>query len=137
MKAVKFKLDKEEFYLVLDGEAMFQIRDDFGSATLLLEKMENDTREGFSATCSAAAILAERGELIRRRLGYDPGNIPEADDFLHFLPPGRIIKLKEAIAKAIRIGYAREIVEENEEYDEGLAELNQKKTRCVGRNTTA
>lgn len=137
MKAVKFKLDKEEFYLVLDGEAMFQIRDDFGSATLLLEKIENDTREGFSATCAAAAILAERGELIRRRLGYDPGNIPEAADFLHFLPPGRIIELKEVIAKAIRIGYAREIVEENEEYDEGLAELNQKKTRRGGRNTTA
>lgn len=73
MKAAKFTVEGTVYYLVLDGEAMFQIRDTFGGTKLLLEQIEQDTREGFDAACTAAAFMAERGELIRRRLGYAPG----------------------------------------------------------------
>lgn len=58
MKAAKFTVEGTVYYLVLDGEAMFQIRDTFGGTKLLLEQIEQDTREGFDAACTAAAFLS-------------------------------------------------------------------------------
>lgn len=138
MKATKITVAGETYYLVFDGEAMFQVRDEFGGTTLLLEQIEQDTREGLEAACKAAAIFAERGELIRRRLGYEPGQIPEKEDFALLMRPFEIVGLKRAITNAISLGYGREIISASDgEYDEGLAELNQKKTPLSGRNTTA
>ena len=138
MKAAKITVGEVSYSLVLDGEAMFQIRDDFGSTKLLLEAVEPDTREAFEATCTAAALLAERGELIRRRLGYEPGKIPERDDFLLLVRPFEVVDLKNAVIRAITLGYGREVeAEDGGEYDEGLEELNQKKTPFGGRTITA
>lgn len=121
-----------------DAEYMFQIRDTFGGTKLLLEQLEQDTREGFDAACTAAAFMAERGELIRRRLGYAPGEIPDADTFRLLVPTYEIVDLKNAVIKAVTLGYGREVKSaEDDEYDEGLEELRQKKTPSSGRNTTA
>lgn len=87
MKTAKVTLADATYYLAFDGEAMFTLRDDFGGTQLALEAIEQDTRESFAATCAIAAVLAERGELLRRRLGYDPGAIPEKDDFLLMVRP--------------------------------------------------
>lgn len=138
MKAAKITVADREYYLVFDGEAMFQIRDDFGSAKLLLEQIEQDSREGFTATCAAAALMAERGELIRRRMGYAPGPIPDKEEIALLVRPFEIVEVKNAVIKAITLGYGREIAAPGEEeYDEGLEELNQKKTPFGGLNTTA
>lgn len=127
MKAAKITVAGTTYFLVMDGEAMFTIRDIYGGTRLMLEKMEQDTREGFLETCNAAAILAERGELVRRRLGYEPGRIPERDDFALLTQPYEIVPLKRAIANAIKLGYGREITAPgDDEVDEGLEELNQK-----------
>lgn len=138
MKAAKMTVAGVEYYLVLDGEAMFEIRDEFGGTKLLLEQLEKDTREGFEAACSAAALMAERGELIRRRLGYEPGGIPGRETFALLVRPYEIVDLKNAVIKAVTLGYGREVRgAESEEYDEGLEELRQKKTPSGGRTTTA
>jgi hypothetical protein len=140
MKTAKVTLADATYYLAFDGEAMFTLRDDFGGTQLALEAIEQDTRESFAATCATresfaapcaiAAVLAERGELLRRRLGYDPGAIPEKDDFLLMVRPFEIVTLKRAIMTAIELGYGREVTSPaDDEIDEGLAELNQKKTR--------
>jgi hypothetical protein len=129
MKAAKITILDETYFLVLDGEGMFEIRDAFGGSKPLCEIMEQDTREGFDATCKAAAILAERGELVRRRLGYEPGKFPEPDDFRLLLRPCEIVEVKNAIINAITLGYGREITPpDGIEVDEVLEELNQKKT---------
>lgn len=129
MKAAKVKVADFEYYLVFDGEAMFTIRDIYGGTQLMLEKLEPDTRESFSETCAVAAIFAERGELLRRRLGYEPGKIPEKDDFVLMVRPFEIVELKRAIMNAVTLGYGREVTSPgDDEIDEGLAELNQKKT---------
>lgn len=130
MKAAKITVAGTTYFLVMDGEAMFTIRDIYGGTRLMLEKMEQDTREGFLETCNAAAILAERGELVRRRLGYEPERIPERDDFALLTQPYEIVPLKRAIANAIKLGYGREITAPgDDEVDEGLEELNQKKNK--------
>ncbi len=115
MKAAKITVGGVSYSLVLDGEGMFQIRDDFGSTKLLLEAIEPDTREAFEAACSAAALLSERGELIRRRLGYEPGKIPERDDFLLLVRPFEVVDLKNAVIKASALANV------NKTHDELLA----------------
>ena len=133
MKAAKMTVAGVTYYLVFDGEAMFALRDIYGGTQLALEAIEPDTREGFAATCAIAALLAERGELLRRRLGYDSGAIPEKDDFLHAVRPFEIVELKRAIMAAIELGYGREVTSPGDnEIDEGLAELNQKKQDKAG-----
>lgn len=137
MKAAKLTVAGKEYSLAYDGEAMFSIRDEFGGAKLLLEQIEPDTKEAFEAACAAGALLAERGELIRRRLGYTPREIPEKDDFLLLVRPFEIISLKNAVITAISLGYNREVRPPGgDEIDEGLEELNQKKTHSGGQSIT-
>lgn len=129
MKAAKITVGDVEYYLVFDGEAMFTIRDTYGGTQLMLEKLEPDTRESFEEACAVACILAERGELIRRRMGYGKGKIPERDDILLMARPFEIVSIKRAIMTAVQLGYGREVTSPgDDEIDEGLVELNQKKT---------
>lgn len=129
MKAVKVSLAGQDRYLVFTGEAMFQIQEKFGGTAELLDLMKNGTREAFDAVYSAAAILAEQGELARRHLGYDETPIIDAEAIAATTTPGEAARLILSISTAIALGYGREIKDENAEIDLGLAELNaQKKT---------
>lgn len=130
MKAYKINLAGRDRYLVFTVEAMFQIQENFGGSGELLELLKTPTREAFSATCKAAAILAEQGELARRALGYESEPILTASALAATTHPADVAVLKLAIPTAIALGYGREIVDEDAEVDLGLAELNsQKKTR--------
>ena len=129
MKAVKITLAGRTQYLAYTGEAMFQLQEKFGTAAELLGAIGKNTRDGLSVACEAAAILAEQGELARRHLGYDKGPIIEAATIRATITPSEIAALKLAIPAAMELGYGREVVEENDEIDLGLAELiAQKKT---------
>ena len=130
MKAVKISLAGRTRYLAFTVEAMFQIQETFGGPGELIEAVRDNTREGFSAACKAAAILAEQGELVRRGLGYDPEPMTDADTIAATMAPSEIAVLKLAIPAALSLGYGREIEPDSDEVDLGLAELNeQKKTR--------
>ena len=130
MKAVKFHLAGRDQYLAFTVEAMFQVQEKFGGTTELLDAMQDSGREGFSAACRAAAILAEQGELARRSLGYDPEPMPDEGAIAASIQPGEIAALKLAIPSAMALGFGREVEPGNDEVDLGLAELNaQKKTR--------
>lgn len=130
MKAVKCDLAGRVRHLCFTVEAMFQIQEQFGGAAELVTAMQDGGRDGFSATCRAAAILAEQGELARRSLGYDPEPIADAEAIAAGLDPASAMALKLVIPAAISLGYGREVEPENDEVDLVLAELNaQKKTR--------
>lgn len=129
MKAIKINLAGRERYLAFNGEAMFKLREEFGGVTETLEALKGDTRDSLDATCRAAAILAEQGELIRRYMGYDPEPITDAETVAATIAPVEIMALKLAIPAAISLGFGREVEKENDVVDLGLAELNaQKKT---------
>jgi len=130
MKAVKLDLAGRERYLCFTVEAMFQVQEQFGGSGELLDTLKAGGREGFSAACRAAAILAEQGELARRALGYDPEPIVDAGTIASAMSPSEVAALMLAIPAAISLGFGREVEAENDEVDLGLAELNaQKKTR--------
>ena len=127
MKAVKVSLAGRERYLAFTVEAMFQIEEKFGGSGELLEAMKDSGREGFSAACRAAAILAEQGELARRSLGYDPQPLVEAEVIAASMTPSEIAGLTLDIMAAVSLGYGREVEPEQDEIDLGLAELNEQK----------
>lgn len=133
MKAVKITLAGRTQYLAYTGEAMFQLQEKFGTAAELLGAVGKNTRDGLSVACEAAAILAEQGELARRHLGYDKGPIIEAATIRATITPSEIAALKLAIPAAMELGYGREVVEENDEIDLGLAELIAQKKNDVTR----
>lgn len=127
MKAVKVSLAGRERYLAFTVEAMFQIEEQFGGSGELLEALKDGGREGFSAACRAAAILAEQGELVRRSLGYDPQPMTDADTIAAGMAPSEIARLKLDIMAAVSLGYGREVEPDQDEIDLGLAELNEQK----------
>ena len=127
MKAVKINLAGRTRYLTFTVEAMFQIQEQFGGPSELIEAVKDNTREGFAAACQAAAILAEQGELVRRGLGYDPEPITDAETIAATMAPSEIAAIKVAIPAALTLGYGREIKADVDEVDLGLAELNEQK----------
>ena len=66
MRAVRIELAGRERYLCFTVEAMFRIEEEFGGTKNLTELIADNSREGLSALCTAAAILAEQGELARQ-----------------------------------------------------------------------
>lgn len=129
MRAVKIKLAGRERYLAFTVEAMFQIEEQFGGPSELVEAVRDPGRAGYDAACRAAAILAEQGELVRRSLGYDQEPMAGTEAIAAALDPAALMELKLAIPAALSLGFGREVEPENDEVDLGLAELNaQKKT---------
>ena len=127
MRAVRIELAGRERYLCFTVEAMFRIEEEFGGTKNLTEFIADNSREGLSALCTAAAILAEQGELCRRSMGYEPEPLCSAEDIAATMAPTDLARLKLAVVSAITLGYGREIKPENDEVDLGLAELNEQK----------
>ena len=106
-----------------------------------------DKPDGWTSQDVAAKL---RGVFHEKRVGHggtlDPmatGVLPifigraTRDDFALLTQPYEIVPLKRAIANAIKLGYGREITAPgDDEVDEGLEELNQKKTRFAARTIT-
>lgn len=132
MKAVKIALAGRERYLCFTVEAMFQIQEQFGGPSELIEAIRNERRDGFSTACRAA-ILAEQGELARRSLGYDSAPMADEAAIAASMSPSDITALKLAIPAAISLGFGREVELEDDEVDLGLAELNAQKKNAVTR----
>lgn len=130
MKAIKIALAGRERHLSFTVEAMFQLDERFGGMQGLVDAVQNPGRDGFTAACQVASILAEQGELGRRSLGYDPEPMVSAEDIAASMSPSDLAALKLAIPAAIALGYGREVEPENDEVDLYLQELNaQKKTQ--------
>lgn len=125
MKALKITLAGREQYLAFTVEAMFQIQDEFGGTSELVNIMQGGGRDSCSAACRAAAILSEQGELARRALGYDHAPMVDAADISATLSPKEAADLKLAVSAAISLGFGRELTDEDDEVDLGLAELNE------------
>lgn len=112
--------------MTFNGAAMFEIEERFGGATKLLDEL-SDGREGFDKLCQATAILAEQGELVRRHFGYEPGPMLTEETVRALATPKDIVLLRQAVINAVMQGYGREVTDDQEEVDLGLAELEQKK----------
>ena len=124
MKTVDVSIGKHTLRMLCNMDVYFDIIDKCGNLAALTEQLGDAGRIGYEINCWLAASMAEAGELARRADGYEPEPILPEKALRVCLPPKDYPALQIAVMQAITRGFARE---EQEDYDEGLAEL-QKKT---------
>ena len=132
MKTVEFQLDGQVYHLILNGAALFDAYDEFGTKGDLLDLVTGTSRESFDHTCWMLVKLAQQGEAVRRFQGEEPSPMLTPMQAQRMLTPVDVVRARAAIRAAVAIGFEREAPDEEEEIDLGLAEL-QKKTGLASR----
>ena len=127
MNTVDFIWNGQTLHLLLNGAALFDIFDRYGSDAEILELIAGSGRKDLEATCWILAKLAEQGELARRYLGYDREKRPQAGRLIALMARMEIPRARVAITQAVRLGFGMRHGEAEEYTDLGLQEL-QKKT---------
>lgn len=125
MKLTPFPFQGTTYYLLLNGAALFNIYDQYGSEGSVFDPIRGGGSDGFAAVCWYLAELIEQGELYRRRQGHDRRSIPTAETFAIELSALDVPRAKTAIQDAILAGFSREEAEKRE-VDVGLLELEKK-----------
>ncbi|WP_434310479.1 hypothetical protein [Hominifimenecus sp. rT4P-3] len=115
------------YRLAYTAKAMFEISD-FAKDKEIMEILMDHTKEGFSLFCQTAEAMSQAAEELRRYESGQEGAVLTAKEIQMMARPVDLLNLKGAMTKAIAYGFGREIQEENDEVDVGLAEL-QKKTK--------
>lgn len=130
MKTTEYRFHGKTYHLCLNGAALFDIYDRYGTKGFVTDVIKGNGKKSFQATCWFLQKLAEQGELVRRYQGYEHGKFPTAEYFAAMLRPLDVPAAKQAIAEAVAQGFARECSDDSGPVDEGLAEL-EKKTEGV------
>ena len=129
MKTVEFIWDGKPLYLMLNGTALFDILDRYGSRAEILEPIEGNDKKSYLNTCWILSKLAEQGELARRFLGHDHATYPTPERLAALMMPLEVPKARRAITRAVQLGFGMQHPADDEQdyVDIGLMEL-QKKT---------
>lgn len=115
MRSVKFNYRGHEYTLAATACALFTIYDEYGTGDIFAQTgcME-PSAIGWEAACRIAAMLSEQGELQRRALGRDKGEILDADLLFRTASPVDALNVREAIREALRLGFSREVVDDED-----------------------
>lgn len=136
MKTVKFELSGKEYQLYMNGAAMFDCFDHFGTGVDFIEKLAGDTKESFDATCWCLGKFSEQGARVVLWETGEKVPVLTQQRAAALMRPMDLVRARTAIRAAYRAGFAREEAPDGEEIDTGLLEL-QKKTEVgsAGRGT--
>lgn len=129
MNTVDFDWNGQTLHLLLNGAALFDIFDRYGSDAEILTLIDGSDKKSYLNTCWLLYKLAEQGELARRFFGHAHERYPTAERLAALLMPLEVPKARRAITRAVKLGFGMLHPEdpENEFVDLGLLEL-QKKT---------
>ena len=127
LKTVDFAFNGQVLHLFLNGAALFDFYDKYGSDKDIPEVISGESRASFLATCWLLYKLSEQGELARRQLGHTPEAIPSMGQLAALLGVLDVPRARRAICKAAQLGFSMEHPPKREYEDLGLLEL-QKKT---------
>lgn len=108
--------------------ALLAYYETFGSDQEMVERITGDSKASFRATCWCLWKLSEQGELARRLQGHDHDIYYSAQHLAVLMEPLDVTRARQAIGRAVRLGFAMEHAPEREYEDLGLLEL-QKKTK--------
>ena len=137
MLTTPFEFGDKTFHLCLNGAALYDIYEKYGSEDTILSHVEGHDKPSFEATCWILYKLAEQGEIVRRYQGFDRGPMPTEHFFRTNLAPLDIIGAKAAIDQTVRQGFRREERDKDERVDKGLIEWEKKRLRHVPRPISA
>lgn len=125
-KALLVEYEGKEYYLLFNGAAKFEIDERYGKD--LSESLDKPGTEGMEVLGGICNILSIQGNLARVYVGLPETNIfDESLPLSPLMTPVKQLYLKTVCVDAMNLGYGREIGEEDEEIDLGLAELSKKK----------
>lgn len=116
-------MDFSKYSFVYNAEAHFKGVDKYPDG--IMEAMQQKGKAGFDALCWLLAEMSLQGELIRKDMGYEPGEVlTEKQIKTHLTIP----ELNEArgIALSAVVKGLRGDGKEDEEVDEVLAEIEKK-----------
>ena len=130
MRAVDIQIQGRTLHLFLNGTALFDYYDAFGSDQEIVDRITGDSKASFRATCWVLWKLSEQGELARRLQGYDKEPYYSAQQLAVVLEPLDVTRARQAIGQAVRLGFAMEHAPKRDYVDLGLVEL-QKKTETT------
>lgn len=126
MKTIEFELNGKTYHLCMNGAALFDCYDKFGTKGEIIDHISKPTKKGFYNTCWLLAKLSEQGEAVRRYMGYEAKKPLDENYCRLMLKPVDVVDAKLKIMVAINLGFLR--TEEEKEFDPWLAEIEQKKT---------
>ena len=112
-------------------EVMFDAAEKFGSMANAFDLIDKEDRTGADAIRWFIVHMANDAELIRRHEGYDHNPMLTEDD-VEINNPAFYRIYKQAVLKAIDLGYTREVEDPQQEVDLVLQELNAKKEKAEG-----
>ena len=127
MKLIEYALDGKVYHLLLNGTALFNCYDRFGTEKNLLDLIQDDNKESYAAATWMLAEFSRQGELYRRYIGEDPAPFLDPAQAATIVTPADIAGVKFALVDAIRVGFSRQH-EDEAGYDPFLREIEQKKT---------
>lgn len=127
MKTVDLEIQGRTLHLFLNGAALFDYYETFGSDQEIVERIAGESRASFRATCWVLWKLSEQGELARRLQGHDREDYWTAAQLAVVMDPLDVTRARRAIGRAVQLGFAMEHPPRREYEDLGLMEL-QKKT---------
>lgn len=126
MKTHEVELCGQRVALLLNGQALFDIYEKFGTDEFITEHIKGQSKASFENACWMLAKLAEQGELWRRWQGMDKRAFVSEHFFRVNLSPRETIAAKDAIRTAIYLGFAREETEGEGDVDIYAEELKKK-----------
>lgn len=130
MKLTTIELEHREYYLLLNGEALFSCYDHFGQDCDLSDIIASFDKDGFQDMVWMLTEFATQGELYRRYQGFDPQPLLKESDARLLITPKDIIPLKVALEATLRSGFTREHTGEDDQ-DVYLSEIARKKARAA------
>lgn len=121
----------QTYYLHYSVAVMFDVIEKYGSAQLLLDRIDRNDADGFSSVAWAFVRMTQEGELMRRGEGHPAADMLGYDDItIYRLKPYEYIEMHRSVVEAITLGYVRDTKRKDEDIDIGLAELREKKTEA-------
>ena len=134
MKTIPYRLDGRTYHLCMNGAALFDIYEKFGTSGGLTDPIEGTDKAAFQATCWMLHKLSEQGELVRRYEGHDRAPYLLEGQLRAILSPADVIVARGAIKEAVAAGFRMEVEKaEPEEIDLGLMELEAKEGKALTR----
>lgn len=110
-------------------EVMFDAAELFGSMANAFDVLEKENLEGLNAIRWFIVHMANDAELIRRQEGYSADPMLTEND-VEIKNPAYYRIYKQAVLKAIDLGYTREVDDPKQEVDLVLQEINAKKEKA-------
>lgn len=129
-RTVEIEINGVERTLHYSVEVMFEMTEKYKSISEALKLMAGDGEKAFETLRWFAVKMANDGELLRREEGHEKKPLLSEKELTLRIQPLEYGELKDAVVRAITLGYRRDMEEEDKEIDLGLQELNEKKTKA-------